>query len=107
MFEYESDFRVGGTETSRFAYQGGPEIRNDTQFQAIIPDRRIVFSYRMAIGDQPLSASLATVELTANNDGTLMTYTEQGAYFDSAESVRRREEGWSGLMEQLAKELAR
>lgn len=105
VFEYALDFRIGGTEVSRFAFRDGPEIRNDTQFQDIIPDRRIVFSYRMAIGPRPLSVSLSTVELVPCSEGTRMTYTEQGAYFDSADAVRGREEGSRQLMERLAEEL--
>jgi uncharacterized protein YndB with AHSA1/START domain len=105
VFEYTLDFRIGGTEVSRFAFKGGPEIRNDTQFQDIIPNRRIVFSYRMTIGPRPLSVSLSTVDLTRTDGGTLMTYTEQGAYFDSADSVKGREEGSRQLLERLAEEL--
>jgi uncharacterized protein YndB with AHSA1/START domain len=106
VFEFTLDFRVGGSEVSRFSYLGGPEIRNDTQFQVIVPDRRIVFSYRMAIGPKPLSVSLSTVELVRSGSGTLMTYTEQGTYFDSADSVKGREQGSRWLLERLAEELA-
>lgn len=104
-YEYTADFRVGGEDMSRFSFKGGPEIRNNTQYQDIVPDRRIVFSYRMAIGDTPLSASLVTVEFTSRGGGTLMTYTEQGAYFDGADSAKGREEGTRELLEKLAAEL--
>ena len=46
--EFSFDFRIGGGEVSRFSYAGGPEVRLDAQFQDIVPDQRIVFSYRMA-----------------------------------------------------------
>lgn len=103
--EFSFDFRVGGSEVSRFSYAGGPEIRLDAQFQDIVPNQRIVFSYRMAIGPQPLSASLTTVELTPSGEGTRLTYTEQGAFFDGADSVKGREEGTRGLLETLATHL--
>ncbi len=83
-----------------------PEIRNDTQYQDIVADRRIVFSYRMTLGDKPLSASLVTVEFTAVAGGTMVAYTEQGAYFDSADSAKGREQGSRGLLEKLAEELS-
>jgi uncharacterized protein YndB with AHSA1/START domain len=105
IYEFTADFRIGGADMSRFSYRGGPEIRNDTQYQDIVQDRRIVFCYRMAIGPQPLSASLVTVEFHASGRGTLMTYTEQGAYFDSADAAKGREEGTRGLLEKLAAEL--
>ncbi|MER8442549.1 SRPBCC family protein [Mesorhizobium sp. M1066] len=103
--EFSFDFRVGGGEVSRFSYAGGPEVRLDAQFQDIVPDRRIVFSYRMAIGPQPMSASLTTVELIPSGDGTRLTYTEQGAFFDGVDSAKGREEGTRGLLEALAAEL--
>ena len=92
---------------SRFSFPGGPEIRLDAQFQDIIPDTRIVFAYRMATGQKAFSASLTTVELTPSGKGTHLTYTEQGAYFDSADSAAGREEGCRGLLEKLAAELQR
>ncbi|WP_246675954.1 SRPBCC family protein [Mesorhizobium sp. B2-5-4] len=105
--EFSFDFRVGGGEVSRFSYGGGPEIRLDAQFQDIVADRRIVFSYRMAVGPQPMSASLTTVELTPSGDGTRLTYTEQGAFFDGIDSAKGREEGTRGLLEAPAAELQR
>jgi uncharacterized protein YndB with AHSA1/START domain len=57
VHEFTFDFRIGGSEVSRFSFMDGPEIRLDAQFQDIIPDRRIVFAYRMAMGPNPFSAS--------------------------------------------------
>ena len=107
VLEFTFDFRVGGTEVSRFCFGGGPEIRLDAQFQDIIPDRRIVFVYRMAMGPNPFSASLTTVELAPSGDGTRLTFTEQGAFFDGVDSVKGREEGCRGLLESLAAELGK
>jgi uncharacterized protein YndB with AHSA1/START domain len=106
VLEFTLDFRVGGSEVSRFNYKGGPEVRNDTQFHAIIPNRRIVLSYRMAMGSKPLSASLSTLEFIPSGNGTLLTYTEQGAYFDGGpELAKGHEEGSRQLLERLAEEL--
>ena len=60
---------------------GGPEIRNDAQFHFIVPDRRIVFTYRMAMGEAPISVSLSTIEIEPAGDGTRFVFTEQGIYF--------------------------
>jgi uncharacterized protein YndB with AHSA1/START domain len=105
IYQYEADFNVGGAETSRFSFKGSPEVRNDTVYQDIVPDQRIVFTYRMAIGPKPLSASLTTIELTPAGAGTLLVYTEQGAFFDGADSAQGREEGCRGLLEKLAAEV--
>lgn len=104
VHQYDLDFRVDGTEVSRFAFKGGPEIRNDTQFQLISPER-MVFSYRMMMGERPISVSLSTIDLVAEGRGTRLVFTEQGIYFDGAESLKGRQEGSRWLLEQLAKEL--
>jgi uncharacterized protein YndB with AHSA1/START domain len=105
VFQFDVDFRVGGSETSRFSFRGGPEITNDTQYQDIIDNRRLVITYRMTIGGQPLSVSLATMEFLPNDKGTRLTYTEQGAFFDSADSIPGREQGCTALLARLADEL--
>ena len=105
--EFTFDFRVGGGEVSRFSFMGGPEIRLDAQFQDIVADSRIVFSYRMGTAAGPFSASLTTVELAPIGAGALLTYTEQGVFFDGADSARGREKGARGLLEKLAVELER
>ena len=103
VFQFDVDFRVGGSETSRFSFRGGPEITNDTQYQDIIDNRRIVITYRMTIGGKPLSVSLATMEFFPDGKGTRVTYTEQGAYFDSADSIPGREHGCTGCSSDLPK----
>ncbi len=113
--EFAMDFRVGGRESTRLLFQGGPEgappkgteIRNDTTYQDIVPERRIVFAYTMTIGDKRISASLATVELRSSGDGTHLVFTEQGAYFEGAEGTKMREGGWRDLLTNLDAELRR
>jgi hypothetical protein len=43
----------------------------------------------MAMGPRPFSASLTTVELVPSGDGTRLTYTEQGAFFDGTDEMRQ------------------
>ncbi|HSH90595.1 MAG TPA: SRPBCC family protein [Ramlibacter sp.] len=103
--EFKLEFRVGAGEVSRFSYKGGPEIRLDAQYHEIVKDERVVFSYRMAIGEQALSASLTTIELFAEGDGTRLVQTEQGAYFGEADSITPRKVGTIGLLEKLGEDL--
>ena len=102
---FDVDFRVGGYERSRFRYQGGPLIRNDTVYQDIVPDRRIIIAYTMVVGETPISASLATVELAPSGAGTRLKFTEQGAYLDGHDDVAGREHGTRGLLDKLDEEL--
>ena len=99
------DFRVGGWERSRFRFRGGPLIRNDTVYQDIVPDRRIIIAYTMTVGDNRISASLATMQFDPAGAGTRLSLTEQGAFLDGYDDAGKREEGWRGLLDQLAAEL--
>ena len=104
VHEFLYDFRIGGSEVSRFSFAGGPEIRLDAQFQDIVTEKRIVFSYRMTMGANPMSVSLTTVEFFASGGGTSLIFTEQGAYFDGMEAGGR-EHGCRELLERLAYQL--
>lgn len=108
---YTADFRVGGHEHSRFRFVGdapiekGTPMGNDTWYQDIQTDRRIVFSYSMTMADKPFSASLVTVELLPAEQGTDLIFTEQSAFFEGADGAQMREAGWRQLLELLASEL--
>ena len=110
--EFEMDFRVGGND--RVLSRLGPDtpfpgvtMISHTNYQDIVPDRRIVFAYTMTIGEQRISASLATIELLPADSGTDLIFTEQGAFFEGADGPQGREHGWGELLERLRLELAR
>jgi len=105
VFDYRPAFAVGAHEFSSFAYQGGPEIINETVYQDIIPNERLVYCYRMALAGAPMSASLATIELVEKDGGTLLVHTEQGTYLDGMDDGTGRQEGVRGLLEILAGEV--
>ncbi len=104
---YEMDFRVGGKESSRFRFQGGPLMTFDAVHHDIVPNERIVTAYSMTMDGNTISVSLATTELRAEGKGTRLVFTEQGAYVDGHDDVAGREEGSRGLLEALDKELRR
>jgi len=104
--EGEMDFRVGGRETSRGGPPDGWQSFFDCRYHEIIENERIVFTYDMYVNDVQLSVSLTTIELHADGDGTRLTYTEHGAYFDGQEDPSLRREGTEGLFEQLGAFLA-
>jgi uncharacterized protein YndB with AHSA1/START domain len=105
--EFEMDFRPGGIETSVFRFGDGPTGRNDTVYQDIVENHRIIAAYTMTIGGNRISASLATTELEPAGAGTRLTYTEQGAFLDGHDNAAQRESGCRGLLEALAAELGR
>ena len=70
-----------------------------------MPDARIVFAYSMARGETKISASLTTVELVPDGEGTRLLFTEQIALLDGGDNVKDREQGWQGLLDKLGAEL--
>lgn len=104
---FESEFKVGGFERSRFRFKAGPLITNDTVFQDIVPDERIVIAYWMTLDGKPISASQTTMEFRPEGKGTRLVFTEQDAFLDGADGVASREAGTRSLLDALAKELAR
>lgn len=110
FIHFTLDFRVGGKETSSSRFRrdvpnGGPTagsvIRNDTTYLDIVPDRRIVLAYTMAINDERISASLATFELFTDAGGTRLVFTEQATFFERGDGPGLREQGWRGLLDAL------
>ena len=109
---YELDFRVDGRERARFRFKEGTPLKgiactNQTIYQDIVPNRRVVFASTMSVGEKCISASLATVEFLPSETGTDLILTHQGAFFEGADGPQMREEGWRKLMGRLTQEIAR
>lgn len=98
------DFRVGGREVSRGPGDDG-EHRFDGTYLDIVPDSRFVLSFVMHVGGRKLSASIASVELVPDGDGTRLIYNEQGVYLGEDGWADRRE-GTAQGVEQMAAWLA-
>ena len=96
------DFRVGGRETSSAGPKGGPAHLFDGVYLDIVPDERIVFSYRLSIGERLISVSLTTVEFKRRGIRTELTLTEQGVFLDGYDGAAEREEGTREGLERLA-----
>jgi uncharacterized protein YndB with AHSA1/START domain len=109
--QYEMDFQIGGKERARFRFKEGTPVAgivctNDTCYQDIVPNRRLVFASAMSLGGHCISASLVTVELLPSEAGTDVILTHQGAFFEGADGPEMREEGWRKLLDRLNGELA-
>jgi uncharacterized protein YndB with AHSA1/START domain len=103
---YELDFRVGGHE--RFSGLGpdGAPYSYDALYYDIVPGYRIVYSYEMYAARDRISVSLATVEISPDQDGTKLTYTEQHAFLDGLDKPGAREEGTAWMLDNLGRHLA-
>ena len=99
--EHTCDFQVGGRETWRVGEPGGVEHRNDTVYMDIVPDARIVWSYTMSLDGRRISASLATVELSAEGAGTHLVFTEHGAFLKGYDGEDERQRGTVDVLAKL------
>ncbi|MGB6581033.1 MAG: SRPBCC family protein [Streptosporangiaceae bacterium] len=104
--QYELDFRVGGHERFSGLAPDGTPHRYDALYYDIVPGYRIVYSYEMYAVDDRMSVSLATVEIVPDQDGTKLTYTEQGAFLDGIDKPEARQEGTAWMLDNLGKYLA-
>ena len=110
--EFEMDFRVGGTERTRYRFmEGSPfpgvALTNEGSYQDIVPNRCIVNASTMTLGDKRISSSLVTFEFLRTDKGTDLICTHQGAFFEGSDGPQMREAGWLKLLEHLAKDLER
>lgn len=99
--ERSFDFRVGGREHLRGAWDNGTVSDFDAHYQDIVPDVRIVYTYDMHLNDKRISVSLSTVELHPVGQATQLKYTEQGVFLDGYDDADSRERGTRELLDKL------
>ena len=104
--EHELDFRVGGREHLLARMDDGTAYSFDAIYQDIVDDERIIYSYDMHRDDVRISVSVTTVEMLPADEGTLLRFTEQGAFLDGEDKPELREEGTGKLLEALGETLA-
>jgi uncharacterized protein YndB with AHSA1/START domain len=102
------EFRPGGRERFGFKWQG-TTYRYDARYYDIVPDQRIVYAYEMYANDARISVSVTTIEFAKTENGTALTYSEQGAYLDGidgAQAPSLRQEGTTEMLDNLTGYLA-
>jgi uncharacterized protein YndB with AHSA1/START domain len=109
--EFEMEFRVGGGERLHYRFKeghpiAGSEINNESTYQDIVPDNRIVSTQKMALNGKPVNINVVTSEFLPSGTGTNLVLTVQGTFIDWPDGAKMVEQGWRGLVERLGKELA-
>ena len=99
--EKSHDFRVGGHAVEDGRWHGGPTSRFVSTYTDIVDQQRVVFAYDMWVDDRHISTSLTTIAVEPDQNGTRLTYTEQGVHLDGLDTVEGREEGTRGLLDLL------
>jgi uncharacterized protein YndB with AHSA1/START domain len=100
------DARIGGAYRVRFRTLDGGEHEACGEFLELVPPRRIVMSYRWALGGVPEErgrTSRIEVEVRAIEGGTELTFTHE-ALWDEA-SVQSHTGGWTGALGKLVRYL--
>src|SRR3974390_3499381 len=109
--EFEMEFRVGGSERFRYRFKeghpiAGSEIANESCYQDIAPEKRIVITAKMSLNGKPIEITVVTLEFLASGTGTDLVLTNQGAFIDWPGGAAMIEQGWRSLLDRLEKELA-
>ena len=112
--QFELDFRVGGTERLLYRLKAGTPVAgmmltNESRYQDIVPERRIVTSATMDLGEKRILISLVTFEFLPTDSGTDLILTDQGTYLDGVRGLTPQmlEAGWRKLLDHLQSELMR
>ncbi|GLZ76285.1 activator of HSP90 ATPase [Actinorhabdospora filicis] len=111
---HEIDYRVGGGETASGAFTPDAErelIEYSSRYLDLVPGERIVFAYGLAVQGVRRQAALVTIELSAVDGGTALSYTEQYALTgfdgDGERDARHQEGSIPLLLNRLDHALAR
>jgi uncharacterized protein YndB with AHSA1/START domain len=106
---WDFDFREGGHEyqSGHFTMPDGSSHHStfDAYYLDIVENARITWSYNMYADGQKLSSSLTVVEFTTVPEGTKLTFTETGAFFDGHEKPELREQGSGWMLDALGEAL--
>jgi uncharacterized protein YndB with AHSA1/START domain len=110
--EFEMEFRIGGHERLHYRFKPGhpiegQEILNQSTYQDIVPDQRIVVASVMSLNGKVILAAQVTFEFLPAASGTDLICTSQGAFFDWPQGPMMIEAGWRGLLDRLAQELTK
>ena len=109
--EFEMEFRVGGAERLRYSFKpghpiAGSEILNESTYQDIVPEKRIVSVAKMSLNGKPIQITLLTFEFLPTGTGTDLVLTNQGTFIDWPDGPKMIEQGWQSLLGRVGKELA-
>jgi uncharacterized protein YndB with AHSA1/START domain len=107
LVELSQDFRIGGREKARFGPRDDPRYWSVGEYLDIVPDERIVSAGVMHSGTVRTSATLLTVELHREGDGTHLVLTDQSVYFGSGEMPSDRLSGWGEILDRLLRFFSR
>ena len=93
----KTDLRVGGRFNVQFWTPDGEHQSVSGVYRELVPDRKLVFSW--AWQSTPERESQVTIDLKADNDGTVLTLTHEQFFNEKARDDHDR--GWSLALDNL------
>jgi uncharacterized protein YndB with AHSA1/START domain len=102
---HELDFRAGGHEVNRGRNPDGQVLTFESHYHDLVAGQRIAYTSTLSVGENVVTVSLTTVELTPDGDSTRLVLTEHGAFLDGHEEPAWREQGTSDWLDALGAEL--
>ena len=101
--EFQQDFREDGIETSRFGPEGDTVAESFGRFLNIDPPHRIVSAgvMRSVRTGEVSSATMMTLHLKAEGDGTRLTLIDQSVFLGKGETADMRRHGWDEIFDKL------
>lgn len=105
--ERTEDFAVGGVAVADGRLgPDGPLSQFRATYTDIIENERIVYTYDMWLDGTHASTSITTIVFEAAEDGTHLTFTEQGVHLDGVhgpgpEAAAGREQGTGELLDKI------
>jgi uncharacterized protein YndB with AHSA1/START domain len=102
---HELDFRVGGREVNRGRNPDGQVLTFESRYHDIVAGQRIAYTSTLSVGEDVVTVSLTTVELTPEGGRTRLVLTEHGAFLDGHEQPAWRKQGTGDWLDALGAEL--
>ena len=102
----EMDARIGGAYRVHFRTLDGRDHEACGEFLELVPPRRIVMSWRWAVGGELKErgrTSRVEIELAPIGGGTELTFTHADLGSEASEKSHAR--GWTGALDKLVRHL--
>jgi uncharacterized protein YndB with AHSA1/START domain len=101
----KTDFREGGGDVFRCGPPNDLRFRAETTYQAIVPNKCVIFTETLGEGSTRLAVALNTLDFQANGECTTLKITVQLISFIGTGMVEGYESGNRGALEGLSRHL--
>jgi uncharacterized protein YndB with AHSA1/START domain len=101
----QADLRVGGVDFFRLGRGDDLRFRGQAIYHDVVPERRIVYTDVVSLGESPAWIAAATLEFTPLDQRTQVKLTVQAIGLDGAEALESVSGRYGGLLDNLERHL--